>query len=641
MSNAHVWRANTGDIARGPRTADAATLKDPARIGRRQRRVSRARAEPRRLGALGRFPVVAVLTALGLAVCAVTDDLSRASQAPSIWFLWAGVAIIVAPIVYRLCAADESVGERIALVCMLGLALYAVKLMRDPFGYTMPDEFFHAFNADQIARHHHLFTENPILPVSARYPGLEGATSALMSLTGMSSFGAGLIVIGAARLMLTLALLVLFYFMGGSWRVASLGAALYAGNSNFLLWGAQFSYESLSLPLLVVVLALIAQRSAGEEADRHIWSVATVIVIAALVITHHLTGYLLDVVLIALVLAPRITRGRLENPRVGRFTVVSIVLTVGWLVVVASQTVGYISPLVTNAVSQALKTIGGESAPRAPFAASAGVVPTPLPEKAIALGALVLLFAALPFGLRAVWRRHRRDPMAVGFCLIALGYFGVLVLRLEPDAWEIGNRLGEFLFIGLGFVVAYGIVDRLLARTSRAVVRAAVSIAACVVVIGGAITGWPPDNILASPVTIHAGGRQIDSETLAVAKWIGVHPTGSGYAATAADARTILLYGSADVLTAPSADLQDILPSTTITSGQLALLREHKLRYVVVDTRLRADDDSRGYRFSLHPPGGPRDVLRSRKIATRFDKLPRARIYDSGHVYVYDLGSGR
>ena len=305
-----------------------------------------------------------------------------------------------------------------------------------------------------------MFTANPILPVSARYPGLEGATSALMSLTGMSSFGAGLIVIAAARLTLSLAMLVLFYWLCGSWRIASLGAAFYAGNSNFLLWSAQFSYESLSLPLLVVVLALIVQRAATGKADRHIWSIPTVIVIAAIVITHHLTSYLLDLVLILLVVAPRVSRGRLNNLRVGRFAVVSLVLTIGWLVVVASETVGYISPLVTNAVNEALKTIGGESAPRAPFASSSGAVPTPLLEKAVAFGALVLLFAALPFGLRAVWRRHKRDPVAVGFCLIALGYFAILVLRLEPDAWEIGNRLGEFLFIGLGFVVAYGVVDR-------------------------------------------------------------------------------------------------------------------------------------------------------------------------------------
>ena len=413
-----------------------------------------------------------------------------------------------------------------------------------------------------------------------------------MSLTGMSSFGAGLIVIAAARLTLTLAMLALFYGLCGSWRIASLGAAFYAGNSNFLLWSAQFSYESLSLPLLVVVLALIVQRAAGGKPDRHIWSIPTVIVIAAIVITHHLTSYLLDVILILLVLAPRVSRGRLNNLRVGRFALVSVVLATGWLVVVASETVGYISPLVTNAVDEALKTIGGESAPRAPFSSSSGVVPTPLLEKAIAFGALVLLFAAVPFGLRAVWRRHKRDPIAVGFCLIALGYFAILVLRWSPTlgksatAWASSSSSAWASWSRTAWLTACSPAD------TGPLVRGAISIAACVVVVGGAITGWPPDNILASPVTVRIAGRQIDSETLAVGSWVGRRPTGSGYAATAADGRTILLDGQANVVTAPSADLQDILPKKTITSGQFALMRADNIRYVVVDTRKRADDDS-------------------------------------------------
>ena len=31
--------------------------------------------------------------------------------------------------------------------------------------------------------------------------------------------------------------------------MAGLGVAIYTGNFNFLFWGAQFSYESLALPL--------------------------------------------------------------------------------------------------------------------------------------------------------------------------------------------------------------------------------------------------------------------------------------------------------------------------------------------------------------------------------------------------------
>jgi hypothetical protein len=605
----------------------------------------RERAEVVRepLGAFGRFPVVAALTAVGLAICSATNILNRATLAPSIWFLWLGIAFIVVPIVYRLCSAEAGVGERVALVCLFGLSLYAVKVMRDPFGYTIPDEWFHEFNAQAIASSHHLFTHNSILPVSARYPGLEGATSALMSLTGMSSFGAGLIIIAAARLTLMLGLLVLFFWISRSWVIASLGAVLYAGNGNFLLWNAQFSYESLSLPLLVVVLAVVVQRASAADLQRREWAVPLVLGIAAIAITHHITSYLLCVLLLLLASAAWLSGGRLKPTRLWPFAVLAITLTVGWLVVVASDTVGYISPVVTQAFNQTLNTLLGEAAPRAPFASApgnGGVPSTGLAEQILAYGGLVLLLIALPFGLRAVWRHHRRNPVALLLGLAALGFFAVLGLRLAPSAWEIANRMGEFFYIGLGFVVAYAVVERVMPGRWRTFAPAAIAGSAAVVVIGGAITGWPPDNILSEPVTkVVTNSRHIQSEAIAVGRWVGAHLPGSGFGAYQSDARTILVYGDGHVLTGTQANVGTALSSWTISKHELALLRVNGVRYMVVDRRVRADDDARGYAFSLHPPGGHVDELNSAQTATKFDHLPAARVYDSGNVSVYDLQS--
>ena len=85
------------------------------------------------------------------------------------------------PIVRGPVSREASEGERLALVCMLGMALYVVKLLRDSLLYTLPDEFVHSFNAHQIADRHHMFHDVSIQPISAHYPGLEGAASSLMS----------------------------------------------------------------------------------------------------------------------------------------------------------------------------------------------------------------------------------------------------------------------------------------------------------------------------------------------------------------------------------------------------------------------------------------------------------------------------
>jgi hypothetical protein len=594
---------------------------------------------------LGRFPLVAAIVSVGLMLCSAIDALSRATMDPSIWFFWLGIAVIVAPVIYRLCSAEATVLERVLLVALMGLSLYAVKLMHEPFGYTMPDEFFHAHNAAQIAATHRLFGADSLLAISSRYPGLEGATSALMLMTGMSSFGAGLIVIGAARLMLMLGLFVLFAQLSGSYRVAGLGAAAYAGNSNFLYFDAMFSYESLALALLAVVLAALAVRSHASPTLRREWTIPLLLAIAAIVITHHLTSYLMDAVLVTLGLLPLLSRGRLTRMRTWPFAAVGLALTLTWLVVVASETVGYITPVVTSAFHETLKTVLGEAAPRAPFQGGTGGGGTPLPEKLVAFGALAILAAALPFGLLSVWRRHRRNPLAILLCIAALGFFAVLGLRFSASAWEIANRLDEFLFMGLAFVVGYGVTDRLALKPSR---RLPGIVAACavIVVVGGAITGWPVDEVLAPAVRIATSGHASDSETIALGRWVRNNlGAGAGFAAPEADARTILLYGDGRVYTGYTADIRTLLTTPGTSTSQLTkqLNRLHRLgvRYVVVDLRRRGDDDATGYAFSLHPPGGRRDHLLSTQVALKFDDLPAPRVYDSGDVLVYDLSAGR
>ena len=149
-------------------------------------------------------------------VCSIANALSRSTETTTTLIYWAGLLLIVLPIFYRLTSREASPRERLALVCLLGLSLDGVKVVRDSLLFTFPDEFVHAYSAHQIVEHHHLFQSNLLLPATPRYPGLEGATSALMTLTGMSSFGAGIVVIGVARLVFVMSLFFLFARLGGS-----------------------------------------------------------------------------------------------------------------------------------------------------------------------------------------------------------------------------------------------------------------------------------------------------------------------------------------------------------------------------------------------------------------------------------------
>src|SRR4029077_1361510 len=175
------------------------------------------------------------------------------------------------------------------------------------------------------------------LAATPYYPGLEGAASALMKLTGASAYGAGLILIGAARLVLVASLFLLFQRVSGSARIAGLGVAIYAGNFNFLYWGAQFSYESLALPIFVFVLMAFAERGAEPRQRGREWGLPIVLGTAAIVVTHHLTSYALALFLGALAFAYWYVRKDWSWPNPWRYAVFAGVLATAWLLLVASS----------------------------------------------------------------------------------------------------------------------------------------------------------------------------------------------------------------------------------------------------------------------------------------------------------------
>jgi hypothetical protein len=589
-----------------------------------------------RLG-LGHLPAIALAAAIGLLLCAVANSMARATDGNPMLLYWLGVVLIAAPVFYRLTSSEAGRGERLALVCLLGLSLYGVKVLRDAPLFTFSDELVHAFNANQINDHSHLFEANSILKVTPYYPGLEGATSALMTITGLSSYTAGMFVVGVARLTLIGALFLLFLRVGGSARVAGLAAAIYTCNFNFLFWGAQYSYESLALPLLAVIMVALAEREAVRRDAWRAWAVPILVAIVAVLVTHHLTSYALIAVLLGLSLAYWYVKRSWDPPNPWRFAVVTAVLAAAWLLIVAGSTIGYLSPVLSGAVKAIVNTVTGEAPPRELFQnGNSAVEPTPFAARAVALLAIAVLFAGLPFGLRELWRRHRRQPFALVFGVAGIAFFGTLALRLAPAAWETGNRASEFLFIGLAFVLAYAGLELLRRWSSRPrLMRGVLAAVISFVLIGDAISGWPWDSQLSRPLKVSAGGRTIVSPPLDMAEWAARDVEKGRFAAPTADANLLLVPGDKAVLTGPYPDVEDILEDPNLGSWQLPLLRRHKLRYVVSDLRPAGSDGIRGYYFST---GDSDEGRLPRNVTAKFNRVPgAARIYANGPITVFDL----
>ena len=590
---------------------------------------------------VGHFAPIALAVGVGLLLCSVADALSRATLDHSTPIYWAGILVIALPLLYRLTSEEASPRERLALVCLLGISLYAVKVMRDAPIYTFSDELAHAYNADQISTHSHLFHHNPILAVTPRYPGLEGATSALMSLTGLSSYVAGVLLIGSARLVMVAAMFFLFERVSGSARIAGLGAVIFAGNFNFFFWDAQFSYESLSLPLMLLAMMALAEREATERRTIGRWGVLVLLATVAIVVTHHLTSYAMAVMLAALALAYWWVRRKWRPPNPWPFALIAAGLAVAWLVVVASSTIGYLSPVISDAFTAVVNTVSREESTRTLFhggGSTAGV--TPIGARAVAVLAIGLLLAGLPFGLREIRRRYMKQPFALLFALAALGFFGTLALRLAPAAWETGNRTSEFLFIGLAFLLGCAALEALRRWAGRRWIRPAIAAGVALVLVGGAISGWPWDSQLAQPLRATASGGTIVSPPLGTAEWARDEVGGGRFAASSADAGLLLVPGGKFALAGSSPDVEDLLAEEHMLGWELPLLRRNDLRYVVTDRRAASEDSLRGYYFAEH--GKPSAELAPKNTVAKFNRLPGvARIYTNGPITVFDTRPDR
>jgi hypothetical protein len=633
-------------------------------------------------GSWGQLPALSVVAALGLVIIALANTGSKAGVNQAEFLFWLGLLVLLIPIAARLLASEASRRERIGLILLLGLTLYLVKVMHSPFAFTFADELVHFYNAEQILRHHTLFLDNSILPVTPSYPGLEAVTAALSSISGLPLFYAGLAVTGVARLVLLLALYLFFEQISCSMRVAGMATLIFMAHPNFLFWSVQFSYESLSLPLAVLVLFVAARREARQEGGSdHGFTIIALLVIGAVVATHHLSSYLLTLflglwtlvyfelhlvigrmvgILLAWYAGEANTRQLLRACTLiggwlrqtlrsdqgaqlvrgpGGLALFALAASLAWMLFVANQTTGYLSPVISNAVLSVVHLFSGEESGRQLFVSSAGYV-APLWERVTGIGSVLLCLIGLPFGLWALWQRYRTSAPALVLAGAAIAYFAMLGLRFTPAAWETGNRASAYLFVGLAFILALGIVEFWLSRHNTWAGRLLVIGSLAVIFMGGIIAGWPPKLRLSQPYLVEASGQTIKPQGLAVADWAAT-TLGPNHrmAADATNSRLLLAYGEQYGLTGV-ATIRQLLTGDQLSSRQIQTIQDRQIEYAVVDRRRISWDNMAGYYFDrMGASPNPSVDLFSPAAYEKFDQEQGVnRILDSGNIVIYDLG---
>jgi len=599
-------------------------------------------AEPpiRRLGTLGFLPILSVVTASGLLVVANANSLARQEHEAAPLLFWLGLLVMFVPSAIRLASATASRNERVGIVLLNGIGLYIVKVLHDPLMFTFFDEFLHVRTAQDIIESGRLFTENTLLLASAYFPGLENATTAISTMSDSSLYVAGTLLLGAARLLFILVLFLFYEMASSSARVAGIATLVYSANPSFIFFSAQFAYESFALPLAMMVLLVILRRTRSLDGTTASWALIAVMVAGA-VVTHHVSSLALTAFL---VLWSAVHLIRRPQQAIGPFkpAVLTLAATMGWILMVATVTIGYLAPAIEGAAADIRRLAAGESGVRQLFRVS-GAPAQPAWEIAVGYGAVAIILVALPVGLWHIRKRFRLDSITITLALASLAYPLALIARLTERGAELSARATTFVFVGVSFVFAAAVVRALSWRIRGQSVVALWSIVAAMLFLGGVVVAVPPWGRLPGPYLVGADPASIEPQGIAAAQWTLHHLGPENRFMTDRTNRLLLgTYGRQHPITA-SGDRVNVRPAffaTVLGSAEIGVLRAGRVRYVLIDRRLSAALPRVGvYTERGEANAGRRTVPIAPSVLAKFDRIPGvSRIFDSGDLQIYDIG---
>ena len=598
-------------------------------------------------GRWGWMPVLSMVLAIGLLTTAIAFQGAVSNSSWATGLFWASLLMMIMPVTARLASLDADRRERIGLVLLLGAALYLVKVMHSPFTFTFSDELVHAFNVDEILRTHHLFGNNAILPVTTSYPGLETVTAALAQISGLSTYAAGMIVVATGRLIISLALFLFYEKFSQSQRLAGLATVIYMANSNYLFWSAQFSYESLALPLAILVLFAVVYRQEQAKGKQVAFLTGvSMMLILAIVVTHHLTSFALIGALFTVAALYSVTRlwNLKRYPSIWGIAWTALAALVFWLTFVAKSTLGYILPVAQGALFSSIRLVTGAQSGRELFTNTAGVT-APSWEQWVGIASVLLILFGIPLGLLQLWRRYRRSAFALFMALAALAYFPIQGMRLTGAGWETANRASEFLFVGISFVLALGAITYWIARPNFRNTMAT-TIFVAILFAGGVVSGWPPALRLPKPyeVAVEMHGKQITEispQGLAAANWTRRYlGKGNRMATDNSDALLLQRYGGQIPLSGGKYGVRDLFFADKIGRGEMEILDVTQVRYLVFARSAFNWDRMLGLYYD--PTWGipPSQIAKAKNPnSAKFDAYPGiSRVLDTGNIMIYDLG---
>ena len=580
--------------------------------------------------------VIALIAAVGVLIASAADTAARLGYSNSPWanrVYWLGQALILIPIAARLLSRRRLTdGAAVTLLVVLTVAEYILKICYSPLQFTFADELLHWRGTENLLQTGNPFTPNYGLSIAPHYPGLELATSALISMTGLSIFTAGAIVSGAAHLLSICALYLIFRTVARSHRLAGIAVLVYYATPDLTSFNSMFVYENLAFAFLgLAVLASVKSVTEEGRQDQIRWFIIAVVSIIATVMTHHITSYVLTLTLILVAVAGKLTHSG-HAARVSALAIISIVTVVCWITFVAPDTLTYFKPTLQGMV-QGVNSLAGGRSSGAPSTAR-----SPMGDQFLEGLALLITAILLVFGTWQVWRRFRRQPWIPAMTIGSLSWFLALGIRIGvPDGQELAGRMMPFVDIPVSLIVVFAIVKLVSAATPRRWATGAVAALATAVlllVLDGLANGWPPYwERLPGPHEVSAFERSIGPEEVNTGNWtLSALGPGNRFASDGGISAVLAGYGNQ----VPLENVAYLYTTPKLTPSIVLNAKAQDVQYILIDLRLSQ---------SLSPTGEyfPGDSVAYTKPLplndlAKYNGIPGvSRLYDSGDIIIYDL----
>ena len=625
-----------------------------------------------------RVGFVLAIVGAGLLMAGVGDALGRTGhQAPVVPLFLAGLTFIFAPCAWRLTGSAATRSERVWVSVILGLALQASYIFRSPLIFDNFDELAHGATLTRLLHSGALFQNNPILPVSPFYPGIQLATAATRWLTGLPLLLDQMVVLVLARIVLVLCVFLIVERACHSSRAGGIGALVYAANPEFYSLGAQYGYQTLALAFAVAAVYLLFAAVDATPPKRGGLFALALISIAGMVVSHHVTSWLTIGFLVVwaaglrFVIDPRrrpataapvgqipatedpapsqagITPRHTQLPRrkkqariVGLAALLGVVLAGAWIAFLGHVVTGYIGPIVEAGGRNVAAMVSQLHGNRKLFQNSAGI-PTPLWEKALILASAIFFCLIILISLYAViWKKSvRGGRLRYLPAAIAATYPLAMLSNISSDVKDIGSRTTTFIFFGVAVIVGGWLAGRLLMQR-RVIERMATMGVAVICFLGSTVYGGGPVLALVDgPYIVGAHERSLGSPSLALANWVSTHlPEGSLVAADRDNAGLLNNFGQVEPVSPlnGSASPAPLFFDRQLTSSDISLIRKDDIRYIVTDTRLT--EGLPLYGAYIAPAETPHPTRLTAAELEKFNSIRGVyRIYDNGAIQVYDL----